>query len=36
MSTDLYGMAVLSACEQINGRLEPVRLRAVREPLESR
>lgn len=26
MSTDLYGMAVLDACEQINKRLEPIRL----------
>jgi hypothetical protein len=27
MSTDLYGMATLDACQQINDRLKPVRAR---------
>lgn len=27
MSTDLYGMATLDACQQINERLKPVRAR---------
>ena len=30
MSTDLYGMAVLNACEQILERLEPIK-KALRE-----
>ena len=36
MSTDLYGMAALDACDQILARLEPIRLRrlAAREPVD--